>query len=58
LLGRCSTISATLPALFAFSYISIMSCVYAQASLDHPPPIYTYFVAGMTGVHHDTQIFF
>jgi hypothetical protein len=49
MLGRCSITSAIPPFLFALAVFQIGSCIFAQAELDHGPPIYTSHIPGMTG---------
>jgi hypothetical protein len=48
--GKTSITWATPPALFALVIFEIASHVYAQASLDHDPPIYA-----MRGPYHHAQ---
>jgi hypothetical protein len=37
-------------------YFQIWSPIYAQVNQDCDPPIYTFCIAVMTGVHHYTQL--
>jgi hypothetical protein len=50
---------ATLPNLspFALVIFEIGSRVYAQAGLDHNPPIYASRIAEMTSMHHHAAHF-
>jgi hypothetical protein len=52
----CSTMLATLPALFALVVFGAGSCIFAQVGLAHNPPIYTSFIAGVTDLHHRAQV--
>jgi hypothetical protein len=54
LLGRCSITWAMPSTLFALVF-GMGSCVFAQASLDCDPTIYTLHIAGMTGAGHQAQ---
>jgi hypothetical protein len=40
------------PALLTLVIFGTGSCIYVQAGLDHNPPIYVSWVAGMTGAYH------
>jgi hypothetical protein len=37
--------------------LEVESHFFAQAGVDSAPSIYASYVAGMTGVHHHTQLF-
>jgi hypothetical protein len=43
------------PVLFALVIFEKQSLIYALVSLGHNPPIYTYYIVGMTGTHHHVQ---
>jgi hypothetical protein len=44
------------PAHFAFVSFQMRSYIYTQAGLDSNPLIYVSHIAGMTGVHHHSQL--
>jgi hypothetical protein len=46
------------PTLFVLLiFFPLGSLIYAQASLDHDPPIYTSCVTGITDMYHHTQFY-
>jgi hypothetical protein len=55
LLGRCCATYAV-PSPFALVIFGIGAHAFAQASLQHGPPIYASCVAGMTGLLHGAQL--
>jgi hypothetical protein len=56
LLGRGSTTSAILPALLALVNFETVSCIYAWASQDLDPSIYTPYLFEMTGAYHHAKL--
>jgi hypothetical protein len=47
-----SIIWAKLPAFYALAIFQIGFHIFARARLNWDPPIYTFNIVGMTGVHH------